>query len=180
MSVPKKEFGAPHPVHHRSDWWPRAESIAKGLLAWDDVKEMGAFGRLGFFVNTLMFTTVPQHEEVLEIWIRLSESDAAELSKNSRASQHVHPVKGWMRLRVDADDQVDEALKWCKKGYDNAIALTRENRGVPVEKVPESTAHASHRIPQGPRSGAFSLGLEIPGANAQGAAPSNMDVRRLP
>lgn len=180
MAVPSKEHGAPHPLHHRSDWWPRAEKISRAMLDWSDVKMMGVFGRFGFFANTLLFATVPQHENALELWIRLSEKDAAELGKNKRASEHTHPVKGWMRLRVDSDDQVDEAVSWCKRGYEHALALTKEFRGVPVEKVPLSPAQPAHKIPHGPASGTVTVSLDLKGATPVGAMKSNMDVRELP
>lgn len=180
LPVPSKDYGPPHPLHHKSEWWPRAEKIARRLLEWPDVRQLGVFGRNGYFVNSVLFATVPLHEVALELWMRLSEADAAELSKNARASEHIHPVKGWMRLRVDSDDQVDEALDWFKRAYENAIKVSQENRGVPIEKVPEATALPAHKIPHGPRSGRFVTGLEIPGAHPQGETKSNMDVRDLP
>lgn len=180
MAVPSKEHGAPHPLHHRSEWWPRAQKIAQKMLEWSDVKMMGVFGRFGYFANTLLFATVPQNESTLELWIRLSEKDAAELAKNQRASVLPHPVTGWMRLRVDSDDQLDEAVSWCKRGYDNALVITKAFRGVPVETVPLSTGQPSHKVPMGPASGGFKTSLDVPNATPVGAAKSNMDVRELP
>lgn len=180
MAVPSQEHGAPHPLHHRSDWWPRAEKIAKKMLEWPDVKMMGIFGRFGYFANTVLFATVPQHESALELWIRLSEKDAAELAKNKRASEHPHPVKGWMRLRVDSDDEVDEAVSWCKRGHDHALVLSKENRGVPVEKVPLSTGQSAHKVPMSSASGQFTVSLDLAHAAPAAGLKSNMDVRELP
>lgn len=180
MPVPSKDYGPPHPLHHKSEWWPRAEKLVRAMLGWEDVLQLGVFGRHGFFVNSLLFATVPLHEQALEIWLRLAEKDAEELKKNPRASIHIHPVAGWMRLRVDSDEQVDETLGWLKKAYDNAITVSKQGHGVPVEKVPEATGEPSHKVPQGPRSGKYPTGLEITGAQKQGKADSNMGVRDLP
>jgi hypothetical protein len=154
--------------------------MARRLLEWSDVRQLGAFGRNGYYVNALLFATIPIHENVLEVWMRLSESDAATLGKNPRASVHIHPVAGWMRLRVDADEQIDEAVEWLKKAYENALKVSTAGHGVPIEKVPEATGLEAHKIPHGPRSGRFVMGLAIPGAETQGEAKSNMDVRDLP
>lgn len=180
MPVPSKDHGQPHPLHHKSEWWPRAEKIVRRILEWSDVRQLGVFGRNGYFVNSVLFATVPLHEVALELWIRLSEVDAASLARNARASVHIHPVEGWTRLRVDSDDEIDDALTWIKRAYEHAIQISKEHRGVPVEQVPEATGLPAHKIPQGPRSGRFVTGLKIPGAHPQGEAPSNLDVRDLP
>ena len=180
VPIPQKEYGQPHPVHHKAEWWPRAEKIVRSVLAWSDVRQLSIFGRNGYYVNRLLFATVPLNEALLEIWVRLPEADAAELAKNSRASRHDHPVPGWMRLRVDNDSQVDEATGWIERAYRAAIVASRSYRGVPVEKVPELPGHASHRVPFGPRTSDFVTGLDVAGALPQKPEPSNLAVRPLP
>lgn len=180
VPVPSEEYGPPHAPHEHAAWWPRAEKIVRKILTWADVRQLSVFGRSGYFVNALLFATVPVNEPVLEVWMRLSENDAAELAKNPRASEHIHPVKGWMRLRVDDDKQIDEAVRWIDRAYNDCLRMSQAGHGVPIEKVPEATGLAEHKIPHGPRSGKYPNGLEIPGAEKQGPLQSNMKVRDLP
>lgn len=180
MPVPSKDYGLPHTPHERAEWWPRAETMMCRVLQWEDVCQLSVFGRSGYFVNALLFATVPVNEPTLEVWMRLSTSNATELAKNPRACEHVHPVQGWMRLCVDTDDQIDEAVNWMRHAYDDAIKLSREGRGVPIETVPEPTGISAHQIPHGPRSGRFALGLTSEISDSEGLTESNTRVRDLP
>ena len=180
MPIPSEEYGPPHAPHDRAEWWPRAEKIVRRLLQWDDVCQLSVFGRSGFFVNALLFGTVPVNEPDLVVWMRLSDKDAAELAKNPRASVHIHPVKGWMRLRVETDAHIDEAVQWMERAYNDGITMSQAGHGVPIEKVPEATGLPAHKVPQGARSGKFPQGMDGVGAEKQGKRKSNMKVRDLP
>ena len=176
-------YGKPHFHAVERPWAPLAARISDQILTWADTHQLTVFGRYGYYFNNLLFATVPVHEERLEIWVRLTEKEADEMARSPQAAVHNHPVKGWMRYRIDDEKQVDEALRWVEKAYQGAsrtwaegVEAKAEPRpegghrlplGAPIHMVPEATGQPHHKIPQGPSSSLYVTGLPIEGAHPQ-------------
>ena len=186
MSHPSPDtnpHGKPHFHPVARSWAPLAEAVSRQILTWSDTHQLTVFGRHGYYFNNLLFATVPVHEAALELWVRLSEEEATIMGRSPQASLHNHPVKGWMRFRIDHEKQVEEALNWVEKAYRHAqklweegVAATLERSpegagrlplGAPIHLVPEATGKPHHKIPQGPTSSRFITGLPVEGAHPQ-------------
>lgn len=181
-------YGQPHFKPVSRAWAPWAERLRNQILLWPDTHQLGIFGRHGYYLNNYLFATVPIHDEVCEIWLRLSVDDARTLTSNPQASVHNHPVPGWMRFRIESEAHVEEALRWLDKAYKQAVKTWEEGvaagfapspeggrlqpLGAPVHLVPEAPGKMDHKVPQGPISSRFVTGLPVEGAFPQPKVPA--------
>lgn len=164
--------GAPHAAPVKPDWWERADRIRQELLKMPDVRQLTVFGRHGYFVRNFLFASIPLSEPRLDVWLRMPDADRQKVERHALALPHPHAMPGWSNLEVREDGHVAVALEFLKTAYEAACQRAskggRDDVGVPIETVPESPATPGHKIPQGPRSGRFKTGLDIPGATPQG------------
>jgi hypothetical protein len=98
-----------------------AAELNRVVGTWQGVRVTPMFGRFGYFVGDTLFGCYPIHPKSHDLWVRLAPADQA----RALASPGVRPHRrfagrGWVECDVPTPEVVARALRWLRRGYEQA------------------------------------------------------------
>jgi hypothetical protein len=89
--------------------------------SWDGARVTPMFGRWGYFLGDQLFACYPLRAKDRDLWVRLGPADQPRALQASGVRPHRRfAARGWIEMDVAQTDDVSQALRWLRRGYEHA------------------------------------------------------------